>query len=489
MVRVAPIKLQYNPRTLWFDPEDLEIKCDDPVVVKTARGTEFGHAVSDIIEVDDAEIKKLKTELKPVLRIASEQDERKAEEFQVKSDEALPVFKEFAAEANDAMRPVSVEFLFDGDKAVFYFEAEERVDFRELVRKLASHFHIRVDMRQIGVRDEARILGGIGHCGQELCCKRLGGEFCPVSIRMAKEQDLSLNPQKISGVCGRLMCCLRYEYDAYKEFKSRAPKVNAMVETPEGPAKVVELDVPKEIVSIKLPDGRTVKIPLADMESSKKGERPDTVGDEAFERATNLTVLTRLGDAAILSTSFTGTDKLGDATARKTGGGGKGKGRGGSEKGSQKKGARKGDKQASETRKPRRRRSKVDADGVNTAKDAEGAQADVKGGQQKKGSPQKQKPSSGGKGSRPQSDRKPRKRSNKGQDQSTGQGRNAASGKGGEKKPSGARPGQKSSGLRSPKQGDSQKAPAKPNQETGHRKVRRRSHQAGSDGGRPASES
>ena len=139
-----------------------------------------------------------------------------------------------ASEANGDMHPVSVEYLFEGDKAIFYFEAEERVDFRELVRKLAAHFRVRIDMRQIGVRDEARMVGGLGHCGQELCCKRLGGEFCPVSIRMAKEQDLSLNPQKISGVCGRLMCCLRYEFDAYKDFKSRAPKQNATVETPDG---------------------------------------------------------------------------------------------------------------------------------------------------------------------------------------------------------------------------------------------------------------
>ena len=170
-----------------------------------------------------------------------------------------------AAEGNGDMHPVSVEYQFEGDKAIFYFEAEERVDFRELVRKLAAHFRVRIDMRQIGVRDEARMVGGLGHCGQELCCKRLGGEFCPVSIRMAKEQDLSLNPQKISGVCGRLMCCLRYEFDAYKDFKSRAPKQNATVETPDGPAKVVDLDVPREIVSLKIMGGG----------SERRGRPPD----------------------------------------------------------------------------------------------------------------------------------------------------------------------------------------------------------------------
>ena len=185
------------------------MRAGDGVVVSTARGTEFGRAANDAFEAEASQVKKLKTPLKPVCRIATEEDEAQAADMERKSAEALPVFKEMAAEANGDMRPVSVEYLFDGDKAIFSFEAEERVDFRDLVRKLASRFRVRVDMRQIGVRDEARMVGGLGHCGQELCCKRMGGEFCPVSIRMAKEQDLSLNPQKISGVCGRLMCCLR----------------------------------------------------------------------------------------------------------------------------------------------------------------------------------------------------------------------------------------------------------------------------------------
>ena len=240
MVRIAPVNLYYNPKTLWFDAGELDVRCGDGVVVSTARGVEFGRASGDVFEADASQVKKLKTPLKPVKRIATEADEARAKEMEAKSAEALPVFKQMAAEAGADMRPVSVEYLLDGDKAVFYFEAEERVDFRELVRKLAAHFHVRIDMRQIGVRDEARMVGGLGHCGQELCCKRLGGEFCPVSIRMAKEQDLSLNPQKISGVCGRLMCCLRYEFDAYKDFKSRAPKQNSQVQTPAGPAKVVD---------------------------------------------------------------------------------------------------------------------------------------------------------------------------------------------------------------------------------------------------------
>ncbi|MFQ7065081.1 MAG: stage 0 sporulation family protein, partial [Eggerthella lenta] len=287
MVRIAPINLYYNPKTLWFDAGDLDVRAGDGVIVSTARGTEFGRAAHDVFEADEAQIKKLKSPLKPVKRIATDEDEARAAELEAKSREALPVFKEMAAEGNGDMHPVSVEYLFEGDKAIFYFEAEERVDFRELVRKLAAHFRVRIDMRQIGVRDEARMVGGLGHCGQELCCKRLGGEFCPVSIRMAKEQDLSLNPQKISGVCGRLMCCLRYEFDAYKDFKSRAPKQNATVETPDGPAKVVDLDVPREIVSLKIMGEKPVKVPLADFDPPEEGSnRPNRVGEEAWQDAT-----------------------------------------------------------------------------------------------------------------------------------------------------------------------------------------------------------
>lgn len=377
MVRVAPINLAYNPRTLWFDPGDLEIAKGCPVVVETARGLEFGTAASDVIEVGEDEIKSLKSPLKPVIRLASEEDVENARELERKSREALPVFKEMAAEAHADMHPVSVEFLLDGDKAVFYFEAEERVDFRELVRRLAAHFKVRIDMRQIGVRDEARIVGGLGHCGQELCCKRMGGEFCPVSIRMAKEQDLSLNPQKISGLCGRLMCCLRYEYDAYKDFKSRAPKANATVQTPAGPGKVVELDVPREVVSIRVGDEKPVKVPLADFDPPEEGAtRPTSVGEEAWELATAESGTAHYGESATFLTSqFTGSDKLAEKGAvRHTPGGKSKRGKEAPKAGSRSRSGRSSRSErserggradaagvkasaADETRKPRRRRS------------------------------------------------------------------------------------------------------------------------------------
>ena len=183
------------------------------------------------------------------------------------------------------MKPIDVEYLFGGDKVVFYFVAEERVDFRDLVKELASRFQARIDMRQVGVRDEARMVGGLGHCGEQLCCVRFGGEFQPVSIRMAKEQDLPLNPLKISGLCGRLMCCLRYEYEAYKDFKSRAPKKGAIIETPLGLAKVSELNTPRETIGMKFEDGKRVTVPLAEMGCSKGTGCPCTVSRETLEEA------------------------------------------------------------------------------------------------------------------------------------------------------------------------------------------------------------
>lgn len=285
MVRIAPVRLTFNPKTLWFDGGDLPLKAGEPVVVDTARGEEFGHVAEAPFDVAWEEVKKLKSPLKAVKRQATADDVARNDEMFERSRDALPIFKRMAEESVPDMHPVAVEYLFSGDKAVFYFEAEDRVDFRDLVRRLASEFHVRVDMKQIGVRDGARLVGGIGHCGQELCCRRLGGNFNPVSIRMAKEQDLSLNPQKISGLCGRLMCCLRYEYDAYKDFHGRAPKKNAAINTPDGKGKVVDLDAVRETVSIKVEDEKPVKVPLASMDGTEEGTRPTSVGQEAWDEA------------------------------------------------------------------------------------------------------------------------------------------------------------------------------------------------------------
>ncbi len=316
MVQVIPVNLPYNVKTLWFDPNGLDIHAADDVVVTTARGLEMGRAAGDIFEVPYERVKSLKSPLRPVERIATAEDIARAQEMDRLSKEAMPIFKEMAKETSEDMHPVSVEYLLDGDKAIFYFEAEERVDFRELVRKLASRFQVRVDMRQIGVRDEARIVGGIGHCGQIVCCKRLGGEFKPVSIRMAKAQDLSLNPQKISGLCGRLMCCLRYENEAYKDFNARAPKPGATVQTPDGPAKVESLDVPREYVKVRVEGEKPVSVPLAAFEEPEEGKRPNAISVEGWEEATAPAPVEFEASLDIFSTSkFTGSDKLGGGTA------------------------------------------------------------------------------------------------------------------------------------------------------------------------------
>ena len=320
MVRVTPIKLQAGTKVLWFDPAEHNVCAGDHVIVSTERGSEFGVATADIMEVSDELVAQLKSPLKPVLRIADEDDIERARELQQKGEEALSTFKELAAETSDQMRPVMVEFLFDGDKAVFYFESEERIDFRDLVRKLAGVFHVRVDMRQIGVRDGARMIGGIGHCGQELCCARMGSEFSPVSIRMAKEQNLSLNPQKISGSCGRLMCCLRYEYEAYKEVNARAPKNGAKIEIPEGFAKVIEINVPLERITLQLEDGKTFKVPLSEMEVVGEGKRPNRISEEVFEKYASADPFALFQSASATSdlevSSFTAEDKLADPKAR-----------------------------------------------------------------------------------------------------------------------------------------------------------------------------
>lgn len=320
MVRVTPIRLASGTKVLWFDPCDIDIKAEDHVIVKTERGTEYGCATADTMEVSDELVQGLKSPLKPVLRVATEEDEERAADLAQQGEEALSVFKEFAADANDQMRPVKVDFLFDGDKAVFYFEAEERVDFRDLVRRLASYFRVRVDMRQIGVRDGARMIGGLGHCGQELCCKRLGGEFSPVSIRMAKEQNLSLNPQKISGCCGRLMCCLRYEFEAYKEVNSRAPKHGAKIELPDGTtARVSEINVPLERVTLQLEDGKSIKVPLDEMEVVGEGKRPNHISQEVLDKYTQADTLQMFGTSSFEVTTFTGNDKVADNEHRRRG--------------------------------------------------------------------------------------------------------------------------------------------------------------------------
>ena len=296
MPTVIPVKFAYAARDLWFDPAGTGAQEGDHVICATERGHEIGLATSDAREVAPEELSATigHAQLRDVVRIATDEDLERAEELARRGEESLPAFRRHVSESGLDMKPVGVEYLFDGEKAVCYFAAEERVDFRQLVRDLSREFHVRIDMRQIGVREEAAIVGGYGHCGQELCCRRFATGFDPVSIRMAKEQDLPLNSTKISGACGRLMCCLRYEFEAYRDFKGRAPKRNAVIDTPLGKAKIVEYDTPKEQLCLRLESGKQIRVALADMTASeaahKKSEelgcpcRPDTVTREVLDR-------------------------------------------------------------------------------------------------------------------------------------------------------------------------------------------------------------
>lgn len=296
MPTVIPVKFRYAARDLWFDPRDTGAVEGDHVVCSTERGTELGLVTGNAHEVSEEERRALcgNADLKPVDRIATDSDLDRADELAERGDEAMPAFRRLVSESGLDMKPVGVEYLFGGEKVVCYFSADERVDFRQLVRDMARELHERIDMRQIGVREEAAIIGGYAHCGQELCCARFGNQFEPVSIRMAKEQDLPLNSTKISGACGRLMCCLRYEFEAYRDFKGRAPKRNAVIDTPLGKAKIVEYDTPKEQLTLRLENGKQVRVALEDMEASeaavKKSEelhcacRPDTAPRAALER-------------------------------------------------------------------------------------------------------------------------------------------------------------------------------------------------------------
>jgi len=252
MVKVVGVRFKKAGKVYYFDPDQFEIDVGMNVIVETARGIEFGETVIKPREVPNEEIV---APLKKVMRIAAEEDVKRAADNRRKEKEAFATCLQKIREHNLEMKLIDVEYTFDNNKILFYFTADGRVDFRELVKDLAAIFKTRIELRQIGVRDESKMMGGIGVCGRVLCCSSYLGEFQPVSIKMAKEQGLSLNPTKISGACGRLMCCLKYEQDAYESIIKRAPKTGAIVETPEGQGVVVEVYLIREIVKVKLDKG------------------------------------------------------------------------------------------------------------------------------------------------------------------------------------------------------------------------------------------
>lgn len=252
MKEIIGVKFKKPGKTYYFDPQNLKLKEGDKVIVETALGDEYGEVL-----IGNKEIKEenLANPLKKVIRIATEKDKKSYEEYKKKEPEALKKCQEKIEKHGLEMKLVDAEYKFDGSKLVFYFTADGRIDFRELVKDLASIFKTRIELRQIGVRDEIRRIGGNGACGRELCCCSFLGNFETVSIKMAKEQNISLNPSKISGCCGRLMCCLKYEQNVYEEKLSRLPKIGAIVKTADGTGEVCGIETLKEIVKVKLNDG------------------------------------------------------------------------------------------------------------------------------------------------------------------------------------------------------------------------------------------
>lgn len=249
MTKIIGVRFKSVGKIYYFDPVGLDIQMNDKVIVETSRGVECGEVVLCDREIDETTFS---NPIKPVIRIANNQDFATIKKNKEKEIEAFKICEEKIQHHKLNMNLIDVECTFDNNKLLFYFTAENRVDFRELVKDLASIFRTRIELRQIGVRDEAKMLGGLGICGQPFCCSRFLGEFQPVSIKMAKEQSLSLNPTKISGTCGRLMCCLKYEQDSYEELLKITPKAGAIVKTADGKGVVEEANLLTGKLRIKM---------------------------------------------------------------------------------------------------------------------------------------------------------------------------------------------------------------------------------------------
>ncbi len=293
MVRVIGVRFKKAGKIYYFDPDDIDIQEEQDVIVETARGVEFGQVVVGPKDVTEEEIV---SPLKKVLRIATTEDVLLNKENNEKEDSAFKTCLEKIQQHGLDMKLIDVEYTFDNNKVIFYFTADGRVDFRDLVKDLASIFRTRIELRQIGVRDEAKMIGGIGPCGITLCCSTWLGEFEPVSIKMAKDQNLSLNPNKISGICGRLLCCLRYEHETYLDLKEGLPEQGEKIKTPEGLGIVIDSNTLLESVKVRLivkqKNGSKNNFNLSDdvylyhkteierMESSKKVKEED---NDAFD--------------------------------------------------------------------------------------------------------------------------------------------------------------------------------------------------------------
>jgi cell fate regulator YaaT (PSP1 superfamily) len=262
MAEIVGIRFKRAGRVYYFDPAGFDLEVNDYVVVNTARGLELGHVATSPEQVLDSEAGR---PLKSVVRKAEPEDIKRAQEFEDGERKALTECGKLITKLNLSMKLLSAEYNLDGSRLTFFFSAAERVDFRELVRELSKHFKVRVELRQVGSRDESKLMGGFGRCGRPLCCMSYLSEFSPVSIRMAKEQGLSLNPMRISGVCGRLLCCLGYEGEQYRVMKGKLPKEGQRVSIPMGIASVVGGNPLKETVLVELESGARVELPLSEV--------------------------------------------------------------------------------------------------------------------------------------------------------------------------------------------------------------------------------
>lgn len=266
MTVVVGVRFRDRGKIYYFDPVDIQVNIGDRVLVETVRGIEMGNITMAAKDVPES---KLVLPLKKVLRVATPEDEVIDAANKKKAQEAMEVAKTKIAEHGLEMRLVDAEYTFDGSRVILYFTADGRVDFRELVKDLASALRTRVELRQIGVRDQAKLTGGIGPCGRALCCASFLNDFLPVSIKMAKDQNLSLNPTKISGTCGRLLCCLRFECEHYEVAKTALPGMGAIVITTEGEGKVIGQNPMKGTVTVQLEDGKTQEFPAEEVEEKK----------------------------------------------------------------------------------------------------------------------------------------------------------------------------------------------------------------------------
>ncbi len=289
MVEIISVRFKNGGKQYYFNPDGKQFRLGDGVIVETSRGTEYGECVQENTMIDEIE---LIAPLRPVVRKATEEDRLTVEKNKEKEKKAFAICQEKIAEHGLDMKLVEAEYSFEGNKVLFFFTSDGRVDFRALVKDLASTIHARIELRQIGVRDEAKMLGGLGICGRPFCCSQFLDEFQPVSIKMAKTQNLSLNPTKISGTCGRLMCCLKYEQDAYEDLVKKAPKQDSFVETPDGAGTVSSVNLLRQTVQVRLDSAPETPKCYHNCElcviRSGKGKRPEDYVEPPLEELAKL---------------------------------------------------------------------------------------------------------------------------------------------------------------------------------------------------------